>query len=259
MKRLVLSAALVLMAIAAPASAEDPASGPSFDCQQASSTLDRAICADAELAGLDRDMAAKYRAVLADGDDSGRALIGDTQRQWAHARAERCALPPDGDAGADAVACLKQLYQARIAELAALQPAGAVDPVDWVQGLWQVDRLVGVSGGTLTEPAAKGFVGRLILLQRSAVASLAGESCAGPDFRVLAGDAAMTRLDIACLGNTLVELAWQRGAATPTITWIERGATFRLKRVATATQLMLSRGLGQGGAPGPGDDAEPLE
>ncbi len=259
MKRFVLSAILLLSALAAPAGAEDPASGPSFDCQQATSTLDRAICADAELAALDRDMAARYRAAQANGDDGARALIGDTQRQWAHTRAERCALPPDGDAGADALACLKQLYQARIAELAALQPTDAVDPVAWVEGLWQVESLVGVSAGTLSELAAGAFVGRLVLLQRSAVASLTGASCAGPDFHLRDGGAATIRLDIACLGTTMVELSWPRGGATRAITWTERGASFSLKRVATATQLMLSRGLGQSGAPAPGDDAEPLE
>jgi hypothetical protein len=56
----------------------------------------------------------------------------------------------------------------------------------------------------------------------------------------------------------LVELSWNQGAATRTITWTERGASFSLKRVATATQLRLSKGIGQDGAPDPAEE-EPLE
>jgi uncharacterized protein len=248
----------VTMAVARVAFAEDSTTGPSFDCGKAESTLDRAICGDAELAGLDRAMAAGYKAALKAADETGQALIKDAQRQWARGRAERCALPSDGAASPDAVACLKQLYQARVAELGTLEPAGGDDPVAWVEGLWQVDDLLGVADASLTESAAKGFVGKLVHLQRSAVANLSGDSCSGPDFRVLPGSTAITRLEITCLGTTLVELSWNQGAATRTITWTERGASFSLKRVATATQLRLSKGIGQDGAPDPAEE-EPLE
>jgi uncharacterized protein len=249
---------LVSMAVARVAFAEEAATGPSFDCGKAESTLDRTICDDAELAGLDRSMAAGYKAALKAADETGQALLKDAQRQWARGRAERCALPADGAASPDAVACLKQLYQARVAELGALEPAGAEDPVAWVEGLWQVDDLLGVADASLTESAAKGFVGRLVHVQRSAIANLSGDSCSGPNFRVLPGSTAITRLEITCLGTTLVELSWNQGAATRTITWTERGASFSLKRVATATQLRLSRGIGQDGVPDPAEE-EPLE
>ena len=245
---LVVSTALSGTALSDTAIAENPATGPSFDCQLASSTLDRTICNDAELAGLDRDLASRYQAALRAGDENGQALLRDTQRQWAHARAERCGLPTDGEASPDAVACLKQLYQARVADLAALEPAGAEDPVTWVEGLWQVDSLVGVADATIPESAAKGFVGRLVHLRRSAVANLSGDSCASPDFRVLPGSTAITRVEIACLGNTLVELSWTLGTATQALTWTERGASFSLKRVATETQLRMARNIGQGPA-----------
>lgn len=246
------------VALARPVMAEETAAGPSFDCQQASSTLDRAICNDAELAGLDRDMASGYKAALKAADETGQVLLRDAQRQWARGRAERCGLPADGDAGADAVACLKQLYQARIADLGALEPAGATDPVAWVEGLWQVDGLVGAADTTLSPAAVKGFIGRLVRLQRNAVTNLSGDSCASPDFRVLPAGTAITRIDVTCLGTTLVSLSWPSGAATQTVTWTERGASFSLKRVATATQLRLSKGLGQDGAPDPAEE-EPLE
>jgi uncharacterized protein len=257
-KRVLWASLVVSTAFLRAAVAEETTAGPSFDCQQASSTLDRAICNDAELAGLDRAMASGYKAVLNTADETGQALLRDAQRQWARARAERCGLPADGDAGADAIACLKQLYQARVAELGAFEPTGAEDPVAWVEGLWQVDGLVGVADATLTESAAKGFIGRLVHLQRSVVASLSGDSCASPDFRIMPDGTGITRIEITCLGNTLVALSWAEGVATRSITWTERGATFSLKRVATATQLRLSKGIGQDGAPGPAEE-EPLE
>lgn len=258
MKRLAELAVVVSMAFSGVAVAEETAAGPSFDCRQANSTLDRAICNDAELAGLDLAMASRYDAALAAGDENGQALLRDAQRQWAHARAERCGLPTDGDAGPDGVACLKQLYQARVTELAALEPAAAEDPVAWIEGLWQVDSLVGVADATITETAAKGFVGRLVHLQRSAVANLSGDSCASPDFRVLPGSTAIARIEIACLGNVMVELSWAQGVARAALTWTERGASFSLKRVATETQLRMSRGIGQGGAADAAEE-QPME
>ena len=239
--------------------AEDAATGPSFDCGQATSTLDRSICNDAELAGLDRDLASKYAAALKAGDENGQTLVREAQLQWAHGRAERCGLPTDGEAGSDAVACLKQLYQARIADLAALEPAANDDPVAWLEGLWQVDSLIGVADATINESAAKAFVGRLVRLQRSAVSGLSGDSCASPDFRVLAGDVAVARIEVGCLGNILVELSWTVGTAAQTVTWTERGASFSLKRVATETQLRMSKGIGQGPAGDAAGQDEPAE
>lgn len=249
---------LVFAALSRAAFAEDTPNGPSFDCQQANSTLDHAICDDAELAGLDRDMASRYQTVLKGADESGQALLKDAQRQWAKARVERCALPSDGQAGGDAVACLKQLYMARIADLAAMAPAGKAEPVAWIEGLWKVDGLVGVADATITESAAKTYVGRLVHLQRSAVTNLSGDSCASPDFRILPGGTTISRVEIVCLGNVLVELSWTLGAASQALTWTERGASFSLKRVATEAQLRMSKGIGQDGAPDQGEE-EPLE
>lgn len=53
--------------------------GPSFDCGRASTPTERAICADARLSRLDRDVAQAYASALARGRD---ADVRASQRRW---------------------------------------------------------------------------------------------------------------------------------------------------------------------------------
>ncbi len=76
----------------------------SFDCQKASTPVERMVCADADLSGLDDVMAGIYTTDSA--REHGPALR-TSQRAWLKLRD---ACPDTG--------CVKQRYQQRIAELA---------------------------------------------------------------------------------------------------------------------------------------------
>ena len=109
--RAALSPALVLLA--APAVAQD---GPSFDCAKAESSAEELVCADADLATLDRRVADRYVAALEviRGLDSGAAEAEDdlraTQRGWIGGRDECWKAEDLRD-------CVAWSYQRREAEL----------------------------------------------------------------------------------------------------------------------------------------------
>ncbi|NRB00925.1 MAG: DUF1311 domain-containing protein [Rhodobacteraceae bacterium] len=92
--------------------------GPSFDCAKASSDVENLVCADAQLAELDRLVADRYRAALdaAEALDAGAdAAVADLrayQRGWIKGRDE-CWK------SADLRACVEASYQIREAELVA--------------------------------------------------------------------------------------------------------------------------------------------
>jgi uncharacterized protein YecT (DUF1311 family) len=77
------------LAIAKPAVASDQ---PSFDCGKASTSAEELVCADPDLARLDRRLSARYQAALAvtDGLEAGRTEARDTlkatQRGWIKGR-----------------------------------------------------------------------------------------------------------------------------------------------------------------------------
>ncbi len=99
---------------AAAMPAPSPASmGPSFDCRKAASADERAICASADLAAIDRQLADAYSAALASADDA--TAIKAAQRQWI---ADRQSCGSDG-------ACLAAAYDRRIAALTAPPPSVA--------------------------------------------------------------------------------------------------------------------------------------
>ncbi|MEC7762722.1 MAG: lysozyme inhibitor LprI family protein [Pseudomonadota bacterium] len=93
--------------------------GPTFDCAKAEHEAEIAICENAELAALDRDMANVYGAALevAGGLDAGAeeavAELKAYQRGWIGGRDE-CWKDDD------IVACIEQSYQRREAELVAM-------------------------------------------------------------------------------------------------------------------------------------------
>jgi uncharacterized protein len=80
---------------------------PSFDCQQASTASELAICADLELAELDTEMARLYAQSRKTAATAVAENLIAQQRAWLKKRA-KC--------GAD-VACLKFRFRERIAEL----------------------------------------------------------------------------------------------------------------------------------------------
>ncbi len=83
--------ALAAMVAATPSLADE---GPSFDCAKASGAAEDAICEDAELARLDRQLAVRYAAALAAvrGLDAGaaeaEAELKAFQRGWIGGRDE---------------------------------------------------------------------------------------------------------------------------------------------------------------------------
>lgn len=86
--------------------------GPSFDCDRASTPTEKAICGSEMLSRLDRDLAIVYkkiRATSAAGSENLAAFLGE-QRQWNKKRSSTCG---------NNVQCLSRIYQKRIDFLAA--------------------------------------------------------------------------------------------------------------------------------------------
>jgi uncharacterized protein len=90
--------------------AVQPALAASFDCKKASTRVEKAICADAQLSELDEHLGRFYFAARDRLAENGSCLASD-QREWIRRR-NTCA---------DA-ACLKKTYLERLGELVELQP-----------------------------------------------------------------------------------------------------------------------------------------
>lgn len=97
---------------------------PSFNCHNAGNPIEYAICGDAELAELDITMARRYKAARRGATGDGKESIKRQQRAWIAARNKRCATPDneklfngEGEFFPTIGACLKQLYETRLAEL----------------------------------------------------------------------------------------------------------------------------------------------
>lgn len=92
--------------------------GPTFDCAKAESSAEKLICAEPELAALDRGLAARFAKALAvaQGLDAGAKEAEDrlraTQRGWISGRDE-CWKEPE------LRACVQTAYLRREAELVA--------------------------------------------------------------------------------------------------------------------------------------------
>lgn len=87
----------------------------SFDCAKAATPVEHAICADAALARLDREVARVYAERLAGADAAAdKQAIRAAQRGWLGRRDAAC-KPADAALGA----CLADLYRTRLAELSA--------------------------------------------------------------------------------------------------------------------------------------------
>lgn len=101
------------------------AGGPSFDCTQARTGVEKLICGDAGLAALDFELARIYgqRRKSLVGDGAEEALVAE-QREWRKKRDLACPVPrgAEGEALNTAAACLAEAYRFRLAEL---DPEGA--------------------------------------------------------------------------------------------------------------------------------------
>lgn len=90
----------------------------SFECSKASTSVEKAICADAELSKLDDRLAVSYKKALAAQPDS--AELKTHQRNWLKNVRNQC----------QDVACLKEAYLGRLAGLEAFAEysAGVIAP-----------------------------------------------------------------------------------------------------------------------------------
>ncbi len=78
----------------------------SFDCAKAAGAMERAICSDAGLARLDRQVAEAYGARLRDAGAAAKQRDVADQRDWLTLRDKTCSADP---------ACLIRLYRTRLA------------------------------------------------------------------------------------------------------------------------------------------------
>jgi uncharacterized protein len=91
-----------------------PATAASFDCAKAQSSVEKAICADAEVSALDEHLARYYATARSTLGRAADCMRSD-QLQWLRAVRNACT---------DA-ACLKKAYLERLGELDALQPGAS--------------------------------------------------------------------------------------------------------------------------------------
>ncbi len=81
----------------------------SFDCAVAKSATEKAICSDAALARLDRQVAEQYARQMRDAyEDGAKTKLKQAQRDFIAARDKSCGTQ------SPAVACLKNAYAARL-------------------------------------------------------------------------------------------------------------------------------------------------
>ena len=89
----------------------------SFDCKKASTEAEKKICADAQLARLDEELAAAYRGADGKADRTGKAILRKDQAAWLKAR-NACKEN----------LCIEVIYRTKLAMLAAAAAqAGAPD------------------------------------------------------------------------------------------------------------------------------------
>jgi len=104
---------LLLLLAPLPAAAQ-----PSFDCARARAWDERTICAYADLAALDRQIAEAWRRVTERASPEDRTRLTTEQRAWL---AERRAC--EGPVAREALSCLRRTLRARARDLTALADA----------------------------------------------------------------------------------------------------------------------------------------
>ncbi len=86
------------------------AASPSFDCSKASHDVEKLICKDGELAGLDRSLAELYATVMKHASASEQQTLKTEQRGWVKGR-------DDCWKSDDMRGCVAGEYRSRINEL----------------------------------------------------------------------------------------------------------------------------------------------
>jgi uncharacterized protein len=100
----ILLASLLLVPVVAAAQ-------PSFDCGKASTSVERAICGDAKLAAVDRELASTYDGLLAKLSGPAKDHLVKDQARWLENRGASCT--------ANLAGCLVFRYRQRLATLKA--------------------------------------------------------------------------------------------------------------------------------------------
>lgn len=118
--------ALGLMLFAVPAAAQRP----SFNCAKASAPVEHAICADPQLAGLDRRIATAYADLLKAAPKPLADALRDDQRTFLYGRDEAFALPDLTPADR------QENLQARLEERAGFLEAVQLEPAADFTGQW---------------------------------------------------------------------------------------------------------------------------
>lgn len=97
--------------------------GPSFDCHQAKTRIERTICSNPELSQLDLSLSDLYNRARSSSSNENSNQLRTSQREWLQARAGICVAPKDWAAlfskppVKDPADCLSKLYKRRIGEL----------------------------------------------------------------------------------------------------------------------------------------------
>jgi uncharacterized protein YecT (DUF1311 family) len=116
------SVATVEKARAAYAAGTNDMARPSFDCATAKTAAARLICADAELARLDRELASAFQKRKTQISASDKSTFTSGQLTWIRDRNARCELNGKNDAPIEALAgskqCMVSAFRERIAFLA---------------------------------------------------------------------------------------------------------------------------------------------
>lgn len=117
-----MNAALILLALIAPAPAAAQAAGPSFDCARAQAWDERAICGDRDLSALDRRVSEAFRRAV-EAAPAQRDRLQAEQRAWLRER-RACEKPPSGTPQG----CLRTSMSARATTLESGLRAGVPQP-----------------------------------------------------------------------------------------------------------------------------------
>ncbi len=131
-----------------------PLAAASFDCGEARTRIEKAVCADAELSHLDELLGRFYHGARQQLAENSACLETD-QRRWLRAVRDACA----------GAACLKKVYLERLAELVALQPGMNIPrnlelPV-YPALLWAIAPLPELKGAPRVAPHALQVEGKL--------------------------------------------------------------------------------------------------
>lgn len=211
---------LLTLWLATSAVAQDDVGGPSFDCAAASQAVETLICADAELAALDREMAQAYRVRLAASAEEAQGTLRLEQRTWIRNRGAVCGVDAAAVEVDAAIGCLTALYRARIQVLApsVTRPIQATpgSGYGWLMGEWRVAALRAAPADAARAERARNWIGRSLTLAEAPIVTLGGDACSlpryraepapGPEFGDLSQYPAAVMVRLWCVGVALIDL-----------------------------------------------------